>query len=219
MAMGLIPAALELLDAETVKALNREGKVDLVESPTLFLEFTGSTAEGLEEDLKVAKDICHENGAVGFESGVGREERNRLWEARHETGEVLRRSNAGLDVWPVDTAVPLSKYSDLVTHAQKVAASYDLKAYAFGHAGDGNLHMDIFGDMQNGEIAERMHKAYEEIVSYAVSVGGTATGEHGVGMGKKRFMIQEHGEGVEVMRRIKNLLDPNGILNPGKILP
>jgi D-lactate dehydrogenase (cytochrome) len=106
-----------------------------------------------------------------------------------------------------------------VEQAQRIAVSHRIKAYAFGHAGDGNLHLDMVGSMENEEMAERVNRAYEEIVSYAISLGGTATGEHGVGIGKKRFMVQEHGEGVEVMRRIKNLFDPNGVLNPGKILP
>lgn len=219
MGSGLIPAALELLDAETIGAINRDGKVSLAERPTLFLEFTGSSDVSLEEDLKLANQICEDHGAVGFQSGVGREERNRLWEARHEAAESVKRSNPGLDVLIVDTAVPLSGYSGMVEQARKVVASHGLKAYSFGHAGDGNLHMNIVGSMEDEEFVKRMNQANDEIVSYAISLGGTATGEHGIGIGKKRFMIQEHGEGVEVMRRIKNLLDPNGILNPGKILP
>ena len=219
MGSGLIPAALELLDAETIETINRDGKVSLAERPTLFLEFTGSSDVSLEEDLKLAKEICDANGAVGFESGVGREERNRLWEARHEAYESVQRCNPGLDNLILDTAVPLSKYSNMVEYAGKVAASHHLKAYRFGHAGDGNLHLVIVGDFGDEEFVKRLNQGNEEIVSHAISVGGTATGEHGIGIGKKRFMIQEHGDGVEVMRRIKNLLDPNGILNPGKILP
>jgi D-lactate dehydrogenase (cytochrome) len=219
MGIGLTPAALELLDAETVEVINREGKVSMTEDPTLFLEFTGSSNLSLEEDLRLAREVCEGHGATKFESGVGRDERNRLWEARHGTGESLRRCHPGLDVMAVDTAVPLSKYSELVERARKVAAFYQLKAYTFGHAGNGNLHMDIFGAMKDEGVRTRMIRAYEEVVSYAISVGGTATGEHGVGIGKKKFMVQEHGEGVEVMRRLKNRLDPNGILNPGKILP
>ncbi len=219
MGAGLTPAALELLDAATVGAINRDGKVSLAERPTLFLEFTGSSDMSLEEDLRLAREICEDNGAVGFESGVGREERNRLWEARHEAAESIKRCHPGLDVLIVDTAVPLSRYSDMVERAGSIVTSYRLKAYIFGHAGDGNLHMNIVGDMEDREFVERLDRANEEIVSHAISVGGTATGEHGVGIGKRRFMAQEHGEGVEVMRKVKNLLDPHGILNPGKVLP
>jgi D-lactate dehydrogenase (cytochrome) len=192
--------------------------VSLVEKPTLFLEFTGSSEVGLAEDLRLAREICEGHGAMGFESGVGREERNRLWEARHGIYESLQRSNPGLDFLVADTSVPLSKYPSMVEQARKVARSNNIKGYILGHAGDGNLHLVVAGDFQDKGFIRRLDRAYDEIVSYAISVGGTATGEHGVGIGKKRFMVKEHGEGLEVMRRIKDLLDPNGILNPGKIL-
>jgi D-lactate dehydrogenase (cytochrome) len=219
MGSGLIPAALELLDPETIGAINKDGKVRLAERPTLFVEFTGTSDVGLEEDLKLAKEISDDHGAMGFESGIGREERNRLWEARHEALESVKRHNPGFDIIIADTAVPLSKYSSMVEYAGKTTASYRLKAYRFGHAGNGNLHLVIVGDLRDEEFTKRMDQAYMELVSYAISAGGTATGEHGVGIGKRKFMVQEHGEGVKVMRSIKNLLDPNGILNPGKVLP
>jgi D-lactate dehydrogenase (cytochrome) len=214
MGSGLIPAALELLDPETIEAINKDGKVSLAERPTLFLEFTGASDVSLEEDLRLAKEICEGHDAMGFESGIGREERNRLWEARHEAYESVKRCNPGSDFIIADTAVPLSKYSSMVEYAGKTMGSYHLKAYCFGHAGNGNLHLVIVGDLQDEEFTKRMNQAYMELVSYAISVGGTT-----IGIGKKKFMTQEHGEGVEVMKRIKNLLDPNGIMNPGKILP
>lgn len=219
MGSGLIPAALELLDPETIGAINKDGKISLAEKPTLFLEFTGTSNVSLEEDLRLAKEICDDHGSMGFESGIGREERNRLWEARHEAYESIKRWNPGSDFVIADTAVPLSKYSSMVEYAGEILTSHHLKAYRFGHAGDGNLHLVIVGDLREKEFTKKVNQAYMELVSYAISVGGTATGEHGVGIGKKKFMIQEHGKGVEVMRRIKNLLDPNGIMNPGKILP
>jgi D-lactate dehydrogenase (cytochrome) len=219
MGSGLIPAALELLDAETVAAINRDGKVRLAEKPTLFLEFTGSSDVGLEEDLALTKEICESNGALSFESGIGREEHNRLWEARHEAAESIKRANPGLDVLIVDTGVPLSKYPAMVEQAGKIADSYNVRSYRFGHAGDGNLHVSLVGNMEDSDCMERINRANEEIVTYAISVGGTATGEHGIGIGKRRFMRQEHGDAVELMKRIKNLFDPNGILNPGKLLP
>lgn len=219
MGVGLIPGALELLDAETIRAMNEEGKVHLAEKPTLFLEFTGASEASVERDLNLAKEICKDQGCLGFESGVGREERNRLWEARHEASEAIERRHPDLDVLYIDTGVPLSKFPGLVEYANETVAAYQLISYTWAHAGDGNLHLDIFGNMQDEECAKRMNEAQEKIVAYAISVGGTATAEHGVGIGKRKYMIQEHGQGVEVMRRIKNLLDPNGILNPGKILP
>lgn len=216
---GLAPAALELLDDETIAAINKSGKVILAERPTLFIEFTGASKIGLEQDVGLAKEICKDHCCIAFESGIGREARNRLWEARHDAGESVNRCHPGLDLLYGDVAVPLSKYSDVVEYARETVISYRLKAYIYGHAGDGNFHLDIVGDMQDKGFVKRVNQAYEKIVSHAISVGGTATGEHGVGIGKRRFMVQEHGQGVEVMRRIKNLLDPNDILNPGKILP
>jgi D-lactate dehydrogenase (cytochrome) len=166
-----------------------------------------------------AEEICNNHRCIDFRSGVGRDERNRLWEARHGFGESFIRCHPGLDVLIIDTAVPLSKFSNMVTYATETAASYKIKTCISAHAGDGNLHLNIAGNMKDKEFLERLNEAYEKIVSYAISLGGTATGEHGVGIGKKKFMVQEHGRGLEVMRGIKNLLDPNGILNPGKILP
>ncbi|MEJ2168002.1 MAG: FAD-binding oxidoreductase [Desulfobacterales bacterium] len=219
MAYGLVPAALELLDAEAIRYINKDGMITLNEKPTLFLEFTGSNRESLAEDLKQAQEVCRNHGCIGFQVGVGRNERNRLWEARHGFGESFIRGNPGLGVLIIDTACPLSQFSDMVKYATRTAADYGLKACISSHAGDGNLHLNIAGNMQDEEFVERLDRAYDRIVSYAISKGGTATGEHGIGIGKRKFMQQEHGLGVEIMRSIKKCFDPNGILNPGKIFP
>ena len=117
----------------------------------------------------------------------------------------------------IDTAVPISKYPDMVEWAQKMVEKRELKGYAFGHAGSGNLHMEILGNLEEERRWQRVQEAGEEIVNFALECGGTATGEHGVGIGKKKFMKREHGESLKLMKRIKELLDPNGIMNPGKI--
>ncbi|MBW2120627.1 MAG: FAD-binding protein, partial [Deltaproteobacteria bacterium] len=114
MGSGLIPGALELLDSGTVRAMNEEGKLDLAEKPTLFLEFSGASRIGLERDLKLTREICEARGCIGFESGVGREERNRLWKARHEASEAIERRHPDLDVLYIDAGVPLSRFPDLV---------------------------------------------------------------------------------------------------------
>jgi D-lactate dehydrogenase (cytochrome) len=219
MGYGLVPAALEILDAESVGYVNKGSHVNLTEKPTLFIEFTGSNSTSLKEELDLAEEICTHNGSLEFQSGIGRDERNRLWEARHHFGESLIRCNPGMDVLIMDTAVPLSKFSDMVAYAARTADDYGLKNCVSAHAGDGNLHLNIVGNMKDDEFVERLNKAYEKIVTHAISVGGTATGEHGVGIGKRKFMVHEHGQGIEVMRGIKTYMDPNGILNPGKIFP
>jgi D-lactate dehydrogenase (cytochrome) len=219
MGSGLGPAALELLDADAIGYLNRDGKVALDEKPMLFIEFSGSNPTGLASDLEQAGEICRGRGCLRFQSGVGRSERNRLWEVRHGFGESLIRANPGLDVLIMDTAVPLSKFADMVEFAVKTAAAFDLRSCISSHAGDGNLHLNIVGKMQDKAFATRLNQAYEKIVSHAIFQGGTATGEHGVGIGKRKFMRQQHGAGVDIMRGIKHLFDPNGILNPCKVLP
>jgi D-lactate dehydrogenase (cytochrome) len=117
----------------------------------------------------------------------------------------------------IDTAVSISKYSDMVEWGQKVLEKKGLKGYAFGHAGSGNLHMEILGIPEEKAQWQKVWEAEEEIVSFALQCGGTATVEHGVGIGKRKFMKREHGESLKLMRQIKELLDPNGIMNPGKI--
>jgi len=219
MGSGLGPAALELLDRDTIVVVNQEGHFGLKEKPTLFLEFTGASESSLKEDVNRAEEICRANRAIHFESGVGRDERNRLWEARHQTYEFIKRSNPGLSFLVVDTAVPISQYSQLVQFARETIKRYEIKGYILGHAGDGNLHLVIAGDFNDLDLNKRRDRANEEIVSHAISLGGTATGEHGVGIGKRKFMVQEHGESLQAMKKIKQLFDPNGILNPGKIFP
>jgi D-lactate dehydrogenase (cytochrome) len=217
MRSGLSPAALEFLDAPTVQAVNQFKKLRLDERPTLFIEFHGTSASGLKEELEIVKEICEENRSLRFDSGIGREERNRLWEARYGVAESIRTSNPGFYPLVIDTAVPISKYSDMVGWAQKVVEKKGLKGYAFGHAGSGNLHMEILGVPEEEANWQRIREAEEEIIHLALEWGGTATGEHGIGIGKKRFMKEEHGESLLLMKQIKRLLDPNGIMNPGKI--
>ena len=217
MCSGLSPAALEFLDAPTVQVVNQFRKLSLGEKPTLFIEFQGASATGLKEELEMIKEICHENQSFQFDSGIGREERNRLWEARYGVRESIKVNNPGFTPLVIDTAVPISKYSDMVEWGQKVIEKKGLKGYAFGHAGSGNLHMEILGVPEEKTQWQMVREAEEEIVYFALECGGTATGEHGVGIGKKKFMKKEHGESLALMKQIKNLLDPNGIMNPGKI--
>ena len=217
MRSGLSPAALEFLDAPTVQVVNQFKKLSLEERPTLFIEFHGASAAGLREELEMVKEICGENRSFRFDAGIGREERNRLWEARYGVRESIKVNNLGFYPLVIDTAVPISKYSDMVEWGQKIVEGKGLKGYAFGHAGSGNLHMEILGIPEEKAQWQKVREAEEEIVHFALECGGTATGEHGIGIGKKKFMKKEHGESLTLMKQIKKLLDPNGIMNPGKI--
>ncbi|MEI9477062.1 MAG: FAD-binding oxidoreductase [Deltaproteobacteria bacterium] len=217
MRSGLSPAALELLDTPVVELVNRYKKLSLEEKPTLFIEFQGTSIAGLKEELEVVKEICADNRSVRIESGMGREERNRLWEARYDVHDAIKVSHPGLSPLVIDTAVPISKYPDMVEWSQKVLAKKGVKGFAFGHAGSGNLHMEILGVPENEAEWRQVQEAGEEIVRFALECKGTATGEHGIGIGKRKFMEREHGPSLKVMKQIKGLLDPNGIMNPGKM--
>lgn len=217
MRSGLSPAALEFLDISTIQAINRSKDINLIEKPTLFIEFHGPNASGLKEELEMVREICYENDVVEFDSGIGRQERNRLWEARYGVHESIKISNPGLKALVIDTAVPISKYPEMVEWAHRVIRERNLKGYAFGHAGSGNLHMEILGNPEDASNWKKVKEVEEEIVEFAISLGGTSTGEHGIGIGKRKFMRKEHGGSIDLMKKIKMLLDPNGIMNPGKI--
>jgi D-lactate dehydrogenase (cytochrome) len=216
---GLNPAALELLTTEVISLLNNERNLGLAEAPTLFMEFHGTGEQALHSTLDMVQDICRENGGTGFQAGMGLAERARLWEARHQTFETIKRAHPGYTFLIVDTAVPISRYSEMVEFARELLIARGQLGYVFGHAGDGNLHMTIIAkpaEVQNWQTAQEVHKT---ILTQALKLKGTATGEHGIGMGKIHYMEIEHGPSLTVMRRIKDLFDPHQILNPGKMFP
>jgi D-lactate dehydrogenase (cytochrome) len=211
---GLEPSALEFVDTETIRALKIDKGLNVVEAPTIIMEFNGSSDN---EGLAAALDICKENGAINFESASGLEARNRLWEARHHTYESLLRLHPGKAQLIMDVAVPLSNYPALALFANDVLLEHDMLGYKFGHAGDGNLHVNIIYDADSPAELERAQSVNAIIVERAIDLDGTATGEHGVGIGKRKYIVRQHGTALDVMRQIKSLLDPNWILNPGKI--
>lgn len=217
---GLGPSALELLDGETVAVLAEAGGFDLAAAPTLFMEFTGASPASLEEILALAQEICDGLGCLRFTPGLGREARNRLWSARHHLFETLVRHYAGRTYLLTDAAVPISAYPELVAYGSAQADELGLSVGFIGHAGDGNLHTAIFFPPDDPAVRQRAESYNDRLTRKAISLGGTCTGEHGVGSGKAKYLEAEFGPGaVALMRGIKNLLDPKGILNPGKVLP
>ncbi|VUT24178.1 MAG: glycolate oxidase subunit GlcD [Candidatus Methanolliviera sp. GoM_oil] len=217
MCTGIVPAALEFLDGNVIEAINLFKNTELEEKPTLFMEFHGSNEAGLKEELSLVEEICTSHDSSLYEAGIGREERDRLWQARYDTFESMKNANKGMEIIIIDTAVPLSKYPEMVAFARNEALSKGVKGYVFGHAGSGNLHMGLVKDPNDKKQAETGMIVNDAIVGCAIDLGGTATGEHGVGIGKRKFMAHEHGQSLEVMKRIKRLFDPNGIMNPEKI--
>jgi D-lactate dehydrogenase (cytochrome) len=212
---GLEPAALEFIDAAHARMLSQAEGVDLGERPVLFMEFHAAQEAALQMGLDAVRQICREMGAVTFRATTDAEERRRLWRARHAAYEIALRTHPQEKFMILDVAVPISAFPAMVAHIETILASHNLAGYMIGHAGDGNLHVLLpFRDDASHRVATAVNEA---AVLKALELEGTATGEHGVGFGKARFMAREHGPALAVMKALKQTLDPNGILNPGKI--
>lgn len=217
---GIEPAALELLAPECLGLMNRHRGLGLPIAPSIFLEFHGATKGQLAESMDIAEEICREQGCILFKAGLERGKRDLLLEARYALGEMIRQDHPDRLRISIDVAVPISAYPEMISFARKLAAQSGAQAaYVFGHAGDGNVHLVIEADRGDRTTWERIKEVNLLIVHKALTLKGTVTGEHGVGIGKVGFMEAEHGMTLAWMKKIKELFDPNGILNPGKIFP
>ncbi len=219
MGSGLSPAACEFLDEVTVRTIERAAALGLPPHPLLFLEFHGTSRAGLEADVELVRELCCGEGALSFDAGIGPDERARLWDARHRAYRTICEAHPGEGILIVDAAVPRSSYPQLAATARSLLDQRCLTGYILGHAGDGNLHCLILGRRDDRAAWDAIQEVNAAIVEAALALGGTATGEHGVGLGKSRFLAREHGPALDLMRQFKDLLDPKGILNPGKVLP
>jgi len=215
---GLEPAALELLDAVTIDIIRAETDLPLHPGPNLFVEFSGANAAALAETLPALEEICRSHGALSYQAGVGAAERARLWEARHSVFEAHLRHFPGQAYLVADASVPISRYPELIASARGLLDELHVTGGIVSHAGDGNAHVVIFYPGDDAEARARALAFNDRFVDCSLQLGGTITGEHGVGLGKQKFMAREHGPALTLMRQIKQLLDPNHILNPGKVL-
>jgi D-lactate dehydrogenase (cytochrome) len=214
---GIPVARIELLDELQVKACNAYSKLTLPEQPMLFLEFHGSSA-GVAEQSDRFGEIAAEFGGGPFEWATRAEDRTRLWQARHDAYFAARGLRPGTQPVATDVCVPISRLAECVTESQRDVAENRLLAPIAGHVGDGNFHMSLLIDMDDADEVARAEKFMERLVARALAMDGTCTGEHGVGQGKMKYLIAEHGEAaLGMMRSIKRALDPQGIMNPGKI--
>ena len=216
---GIPVARIELLDALQVRAVNLYSKLGLAETPMLFLEFHGTEA-GVAEQSERFGEIASEFGGGPFEWTTRPEDRTRLWEARHNAAFSTFTLRPGASMIATDVCVPISRLAECVTETQRDIAASKLIAPIVGHVGDGNFHLTLLVDMQNSEEIRVAKEFNERLIERALAMDGTCTGEHGVGQGKMKYLNAEHGLGaVAAMRAIKQALDPDGILNPGKMLP
>jgi len=218
MSSGLEPAAMEFVDGPVIAVVNRDRDLSMDESPTLLMEFHGFSENGLQDEMVCVEEICRDNHCMFVDKGIGEMERSRLWEMRHLTFESIKRSCPGLLPLIVDVAVPLSRYSDMVSVIKEEIRELS-SAFVFGHAGDGNVHVVIMDDPSDPMRWGKVEEVNRRIVDRALALEGTCTGEHGIGMGKCLFMEKEHGDSVGLMRAIKGLMDPKNLLNPGKFFP
>ena len=219
MQIGVPVARIEFLDEVMVKAVNQFSGLSLLEQPTLFLEFHGSVSS-VRENAELAGEIMHDLGGSDFKWAVKTEERNELWKARHNAYYAGLAFRPGCRVLSTDVCVPISRLAECIAETKRDLSESFIIAPIVGHVGDGNFHLLMLVDPAQPEEYAEAERLNERLFRRALSMDGTITGEHGVGMGKMKFMEAEHGEtALGVMRVIKRALDPQNLLNPGKLLP
>jgi D-lactate dehydrogenase (cytochrome) len=215
--MGVPIARCELMDANAVRAVNAHDKLGLAEQPMLLMEFHGSAA-GVAEQAATVQGLAADNGGTAFQWATTPEERTRLWTARHHAFLSGLQMRPGCRAVTTDTCVPISGLADAVTQALSEAEAAGIPHFIVGHVGDGNFHVAYLIDPASQEERDTAERLNHQLVQRAIAAGGTCTGEHGIGLHKQGFLIDEAGAGaVAMMREIKRALDPNNIMNPGKI--
>ena len=216
--LGLGVARMELLDPPQIRAVNAYAKLGLEERPTLFLEFHGSEVSARDQ-VETFKAIAEAEGALRFDWAEKEEDRRKLWKARHDAYWAIKTLWPGKDALATDVCVPISRLAECVTETQKDIEASGLIAPIVGHVGDGNFHTTPVFNAKDPREKAGMEAFLQRLAERAIRMEGTCTGEHGIGQGKAKYLQAEIGEGVAVMRAIKTALDPQGIFNPGKILP
>jgi len=215
--LGIPVARIELLDEIQMDAINRYSDLDYPVQPTLFFEFHGST-RGVEEHAETVGGICGELGGGDFRWATLQEDRSKLWQARHDAYYACLALRPGARGWPTDVCVPISRLAECLLETRRDVDEAGLLAPIVGHVGDGNFHLVFVLDPDDSEEWTRAEGVNARMVERALAMGGTCTGEHGIGYGKIKYLDQEHGEGVEIMRQVKRALDPDNLMNPGKIV-
>ena len=214
---GIPVARIELLDAETVKAVNEYSKLSNPEQPLLLLEFHGSEAS-VKEQAEMFGAIAEDFNGAGFEFVSNTEDRNKLWQARHDAYWAVTGQRPGKQGISTDVCVPISRLAECVVETQKDIEEAGLYGPIVGHVGDGNFHSLLMVDKSDLQEVAKAEEVMEKLAMRALAMEGTCTGEHGIGQGKRRFLRLEHGVGADIMAAIKSAIDPDNIMNPGKVL-
>ena len=215
--LGVPIARVELVDDVMIRAINAHSRTALREAPTLFFEFHGSEASAREQ-AGIVQDVARDHGGEDFEWATQPEDRTRLWNARHNAYFAALQIRPGCRAVTTDTCVPISRLAESIAGARAILDRAPCPTAIVGHVGDGNFHAILLIDPDDPAEVELAETLNDEIVRLALSMGGTCTGEHGIGLHKIGYLVEEAGEdAVDLMRRIKRALDPDGLFNPGKI--
>jgi D-lactate dehydrogenase (cytochrome) len=215
--LGIPVARIELLDEVQLDAVNRYSRTNYALQPTLFFEFHGTSREAVEEHARAVEEIASEHGGAGFQWALTTEDRARLWHARHNAFYAAVALRPGARAWTTDVCVPISRLADCILETRRDLESSPLVAALVGHVGDGNFHLIFPLEPGNERELDEAKRLNGRLVERALAMGGTCSGEHGVGLGKMDYLPQEHGDAVAVMKSIKLLLDPDNRMNPGKM--
>jgi D-lactate dehydrogenase (cytochrome) len=216
--LGIPVARVELLDAVQMDAINRYSKMSYPVAPTLLFEFHGDSEEHVSRQAETVQVLATDHGGHRFEWATRLEDRERLWQARHNAHYAGLALRPGCRSWPTDVCVPISRLAECVVETAEECRSASFPVCLVGHAGDGNFHLMYLLNPDDAAEVDEARRLNEQLVRRALALGGTCTGEHGVGYGKMKYMEAEHGAALDVMRTIKRALDPDNRMNPGKVV-
>ncbi|MCA0451716.1 MAG: FAD-binding protein [Proteobacteria bacterium] len=214
---GIPVARIELADKLQMEAIAAYSKINIPAAPTLWLEFHGSET-GVKEQAEFVQAIAAEHGGEDFRWTTDPAERKKIWQARHDAAYASKGLRQGCSIWATDVCVPISRLADCIVETQADLDASFIPAPIVGHVGDGNFHLCFVLNMDDPKEVAEANRLNDRLIHRALSMDGTCTGEHGVGYGKIDFLTAEHGEAVSLMRMIKKSLDPDNIMNPGKIV-
>jgi D-lactate dehydrogenase (cytochrome) len=217
--LGIPVARIEIVDEAQLRVVNAYSKTNYPIAPTLFFEFHGISDVMVDEQIRAVEEIAREHGAKGFQWASSLEDRATLWTARHNAYYATVASRPGARAWTTDICVPISHLAECILETQADLKEAGVVAPLVGHAGDGNFHLIFMLDPDDKNEFEQISRLNGRLIERSLKFGGTCSGEHGVGVGKLKYLEQEHGASLDVMRSIKRSLDPRNLMNPGKLIP